>query len=345
MDFSLEQLADIVVTSVSRQETRLAEAPASIYVISGADIRRAGAVAAGGAAAGAEPAGGARRRPQLRHHRARLQFHLENKLLVLIDGRSVYSPLFSGVFWDMQDVLMEDIERIEVISGPGATIWGANAVNGVINIITRAAADTQGGLLVAGGGSQARSGALRYGGALGNGGHYRVYGQYTDAADTASEAGVDARNGWRRRQAGFRADWSGGAHDVTVSGDAYQGTLGAVQRRRIRGSPAPTCSAASTAGWPTAPSCACKPTSTIPNATARPTAPRSSTRSTSKRSTACASAPPQAGLGRRLPLQLGPDRKRPGAAVHAGRAQPALGQRVRAGRDRAARGAAPDRSA
>jgi iron complex outermembrane receptor protein len=228
VDFSLEQLADIVVTSVSRQETRLAEAPASIFIISGADIRRAGATSLPEAL---------RLAPNLQVARADARGYaitargfsstIENKLLVLIDGRSVYSPLFSGVFWDAQDVVMEDIERIEVISGPGATIWGANAVNGVINIITRAAGDTQGGLLVAGAGSEARSGALRYGGALGNGGHYRVYGQYSDVAGTRNEAGVSARNGMRRRQAGFRADWNGAVHDVTVSGDGYQGTLDA----------------------------------------------------------------------------------------------------------------------
>ena len=226
VDFSLEQLADIVVTSVSRQETRLAEAPASIYLISGAEIRRAGAMSLPEAL---------RLAPNLQVARADTRNYaitargfsstIENKLLVLIDGRSVYSPLFSGVFWDMQDVLMEDIERIEVISGPGATIWGANAVNGVINIITRPAADTLGGLLVAGGGAPGRSGALRYGGALGNGGHYRLYGQYADAADTINQAGRSAPNGLRRRQAGFRADWSGSTQDVTLSGDGYQGTL------------------------------------------------------------------------------------------------------------------------
>jgi iron complex outermembrane receptor protein len=235
VDFSLEQLADIVVTSVSRQETRLAEAPASIYIISGADIRRAGALSLPEAL---------RLAPNLQVARADARSYavtargfsstIENKLLVLIDGRSVYSPLFSGVFWDMQDVVMEDIERIEVISGPGATIWGANAVNGVINIITRAAADTQGGLLVAAGGNPARSGALRYGGALGNGGHYRVYGQHTDVAATSNEAGLSARNGLRRRQAGFRADWSGSTHDVTVSGDGYQGTLDAASAPATR---------------------------------------------------------------------------------------------------------------
>ncbi|MDB5919008.1 MAG: TonB-dependent receptor [Massilia sp.] len=226
VDFSLEELADIVVTSVSRQATRLAETPASITIISRADIRRSGALSLPEAL---------RLAPNLQVARADARNYaitargfsstLENKLLVLIDGRSVYSPLFSGVFWDMQDVVMEDIERIEVISGPGATIWGANAVNGVINIITRPAAETQGGLLVGAGGGPGRSGAVRYGGALGNGGHYRVYGQYAAAADTPNEAGVFGRNGLQRRQAGFRADWSGRSHDVTVSGDAYQGEL------------------------------------------------------------------------------------------------------------------------
>jgi iron complex outermembrane receptor protein len=235
VDFSLEQLSDIVVTSVSRQQTRLAEAPASIYSISGADIRRSGAASLPEAL---------RLAPNLQVARADARTWavtargfgstLENKLLVLIDGRSVYSPLFSGVFWDMQDVLMEDIERIEVISGPGATIWGANAVNGVINIITRSAGDTQGGLLVADAGNAARTGALRYGGKLGNGGHYRVYGQYNEGAGTESEAGGVRRTGWHRRQAGFRTDWSGGAHEVTFSGDAYDGMLGTLNGQDIR---------------------------------------------------------------------------------------------------------------
>jgi iron complex outermembrane receptor protein len=226
VDFSLEQLADIVVTSVSRQEARLAEVPASIAIISGADIRRSGAVTLPEAL---------RLAPNLQVARADTSNYaitargfsstIENKLLVLIDGRSVYSPLFSGVFWDMQDVVMEDIERIEVISGPGATIWGANAVNGVINIITRPAAETQGALLVAAGGAPGHSAAVRYGGALGNGGHYRIYGQYTDAADTSNGAGLAEQTGLQRRQAGFRADWNGRAIDVTLSGDAYQGQL------------------------------------------------------------------------------------------------------------------------
>src|SRR6185503_852620 len=103
-----------------------------------------------------------------------------NKLLVLIDGRSVYTPLFSGVFWDVQDVMLEDVERIEVISGPGGTLWGVNAVNGVINIITRSAKNTQGMLLAAGGGNQKAIAALRYGGEAGRHGDIRVYGKTFD---------------------------------------------------------------------------------------------------------------------------------------------------------------------
>lgn len=224
-DYSLEQLADIVVTSVARQETRLADAPASVYVIGGAEIRRSGAVTLPEAL---------RLAPNLQVARADVHDYaisargfgstLSNKLLVLIDGRSVYSPLFSGVFWDAQDVVMADIERIEVISGPGATIWGANAVNGVINIITRAAGDTQGGQLVVRGGGEGASGSLRHGGKLRNGGHYRVYAKALHRDGVASEGG-QAGSGWRRRQAGFRADWEPGGGSVTVSGDVYDGTM------------------------------------------------------------------------------------------------------------------------
>jgi iron complex outermembrane receptor protein len=225
-DYSLEQLSDIVVTSVSRQETRLADAPASVYVISGADIRRAGASTLPEAL---------RLAPVLQV--ARIDAHtyaigargfnstLANKLLVLIDGRNVYSPLFSGVFWDMQDVVISDIDRIEVITGPGATIWGANAVNGVINIITRAARDTQGGQLVARGSDAGRSASLRYGARLAGGGYYRAYAKTTSLADTEDEDASAWGGAWHRAQAGFRADWEDEARTLTVSGDAYQGKL------------------------------------------------------------------------------------------------------------------------
>jgi iron complex outermembrane receptor protein len=225
-DFSLEQLSDIVVTSVSRQETSLADAPSSVYVISGAEIRRAGATTLPEAL---------RLAPVLQV--ARIDAHtyavgargftsrLANKLLVLIDGRNVYSPLFSGVFWDMQDVVMADIDRIEVITGPGATIWGANAVNGVINIITRAASDTQGGQLVARASDAGRSASLRYGGRAGGGGHYRAYAKVSSLGDTGNEDGSTWGGAWHRAQAGFRFDWEGAARALTVSGDAYHGRL------------------------------------------------------------------------------------------------------------------------
>ena len=148
-----------------------------------------------------------------------------NKLLVLIDGRSVYTPLFSGVYWDVQDVLLEDIERIEVIRGPGASLWGANAVNGVINVITKKAAATQGFLATGGGGNEERGfTGFRFGGALGDALHYRVYGKYFDRADSALPAGGQADDGWSSERAGFRVDWEPpGAHRLTLQGDSYEG--------------------------------------------------------------------------------------------------------------------------
>jgi iron complex outermembrane receptor protein len=120
-----------------------------------------------------------------------------NKVLVLIDGRSVYSPSFSGVFWDMVDVPLENIERIEVIRGPGGTVWGANAVNGVINIITKSAGATAGGLISAGTGSEDRADALvQYGGQIGQNGDYRVFGRFFDIGNSVFPDGQQAADGW-----------------------------------------------------------------------------------------------------------------------------------------------------
>ena len=144
-DLSLEQLSDIVVTSASRREQRVVDAPWSIYVITSEDIRRSGVRTLPEAL---------RLAPNLQVARADANQYaitargfgnvLANKLLVMIDGRTVYSPLFSGVFWEARDVMLEDVERIEVLDGPQTTLWGTNAVNGVINVITRSASATQG---------------------------------------------------------------------------------------------------------------------------------------------------------------------------------------------------------
>jgi iron complex outermembrane receptor protein len=225
-DLSLEELANIQVTSVSRRPESLSNAASSIFVITGADIRRAGVTTLPEAL---------RLAPNLQVARVDARNYavtargfssaFENKLLVLVDGRTVYSPLFSGVFWDVQDVVLEDVERIEVISGPGATLWGANAVNGVINVITRSASSTQGTLISAAAGKDERNGAVRYGGALANGGHYRVYGKYAANDDLRAENGATGFTGWRRQQAGFRADWDGEGRNATVQGDIYDASL------------------------------------------------------------------------------------------------------------------------
>src|SRR5712675_3482316 len=161
-DLSLEELSNIQITSVSKRAERLSDAPASVFVITGDEIRRSGATSLPEAL---------RLAPNLQVARASangwaisargFNSASANKLLVLIDGRSVYSPLFSGVFWDVQDLMLEDIDRIEVISGPGGTLWGTNAVNGVINVITRSAKNTQGGLAAVGGGNREAEAALR----------------------------------------------------------------------------------------------------------------------------------------------------------------------------------------
>lgn len=225
-DLSLEQLGNIEVTSVSRRAERLADAPASIFVITGEDIRRAGVTSLPEAL---------RLAPNLQVARTNANSYaisargfnntIGNKLLVLIDGRTVYTPLFSGVFWNAQDVMLEDVERIEVISGPGATLWGANAVNGVINVITRPARDTQGGLLAMGAGNLEHAGAFRYGGKFGADGHYRIYGKGFDQQNSERANGVSVQDGWKKGQAGFRADWGGASRNFTLQGDLYSGDL------------------------------------------------------------------------------------------------------------------------
>ena len=220
-DLSLEQLSSVVVSSVSGRAEPLSGALGSIYVISGEDIRRSGATSIPEAL---------RLAPNLQVARAGALGYaitargfngtLANKLLVLMDGRSIYTPTFSGVFWEAQDVFLDDIERIEVISGPGGVLWGANAVNGVINIITRSSASTRGTLAGAGAGTREAGAFARYGGGLANG-SFRVYAKRWRWEDLEDQRGVERRDGWDRLQAGFRADWGGSREAFTVQGDVY----------------------------------------------------------------------------------------------------------------------------
>ena len=226
VDMSLEELSNIEVTSVSRRLERLADAPASIYVITREDIRRSGATSLPEALRLAPNLQVARVNSSAYAISARgFNNSIGNKLLVLIDGRTVYTPLFSGVFWDAQDVFLEDIEQIEVISGPGGTLWGTNAVNGVISVTTRPARDTPGALATVGAGNAKRGAAARYGTALGANGHLRFYGKFFDRDHTVRADGSPVSDAWDKGQAGFRADWDGGARSFTLQGDAYHADL------------------------------------------------------------------------------------------------------------------------
>lgn len=225
---SLEQLLNLEVTSVSRRGEKLSTAPAAIHVITGDEIRRVGATSIPEAL---------RLSPGLEV--GRVDAHnwavsargfndpFANKLLVLMDGRSSYTPLFSGVYWDVQDTMLEDIDRIEVVRGPGATLWGANAVNGVINVMTKSARDTQGTLISAGGGTEESAlAAGRYGGQLSEHGFYRIYGKYNVRDSSVLPDGTTANDRWQMGRGGFRYDWEPPQQDhLTVQGDFYSGQL------------------------------------------------------------------------------------------------------------------------
>ncbi len=224
-ELSLEQLMDIEVTSVAKKEQTVWETAAAIYVITQEEIRRSGVTSIPEAL---------RLAPGVTVSRIDANSWaigvrgfgsgLSRSVLVLIDGRSVYTPLFAGVYWEVQDTLLEDIDRIEVIRGSGGTLWGANAVNGVINIITKSATETQGLLATAGAGSEEKGfGGFRYGGKIGQDFSYRVYGKgfRRDAQFTPHLSDADD---WQMGQGGFRTDWNlGERNKLTVQGDIYKG--------------------------------------------------------------------------------------------------------------------------
>ncbi|HVU47020.1 MAG TPA: TonB-dependent receptor [Terracidiphilus sp.] len=225
---SLEQLSKVEITTVAKAQETVLKTPAAVYVITQDDIRRSGATSLPEAlrlAPGVEVA-----RIDADHWSVAIRGfagQFSKSLLVLIDGRSAYTPLFSGVYWDAQNVMLDDVDRIEVIRGPGGTIWGANAVNGVINIITKSAKDTNGIDSTLGGGNVDQgTGSLRYGATTSRGFSYRLY---SLGAMRGPEYHPDGENfdDWRMGQIGFRTDWTGGSKDsYTVHGDLYRGQSG-----------------------------------------------------------------------------------------------------------------------
>lgn len=223
-NLSFEQLSQIQITSVSKREEKLSEVAAAVYVITSEDIRRSGVlsipealrlapgmqVARVGSSSWAIDSRGA-------------LSPVADRMLVLMDGRSVYDSFFSGIYWDTKDYLLADVDRIEVIRGPGGTIWGANAVNGVVNVISKSARNTQGLLLEGGGGTEEQGfGGARYGFKINDQAYGRVYAKYDTHDDLLTTTGAAANDHWRSTRGGFRTDWEPGVENqYTVQGDFY----------------------------------------------------------------------------------------------------------------------------
>lgn len=226
---SLEQLMNMKVTSVSKRPEKLSRTPAAIYVITQEDIERSGARNIPDLlrmVPGVDVA-------QVNADRWAISIRgfndlYSDKVLVLIDGRAVYTPIYSGVYWDQIDVPLNDIDRIEVIRGPGGTIWGANAMNGVINIITKSAQETQGATVIAGAGSaETTDDEMQYGGKIGKKGYYRVFGHYANYGSLESANHQSDSDAWQLWHSGFRADLnSSGKNSVTAEGDLYSTDAG-----------------------------------------------------------------------------------------------------------------------
>lgn len=240
VDLSIEELLNVEVTSVSKKKERKQDAAAAIYVLTQEDIRRSGATNIPDllrTVPGLEVAKLTASQWSVTSRGFGGRF--ANKLLVLIDGRSIYTPLYSGVYWEGQEVMLEDVDRIEVIRGPGGTLWGTNAVNGVINIVTKPAGETQ-GLLISGGAGTEERGFVnsRWGDSIGDDAHYRLYvrGFVRDAG--GDNAGLDADDGWSNIQGGFRTDWQLSPDDkLTIQGDVRDLNLDQVVTRAILDDP------------------------------------------------------------------------------------------------------------
>ncbi|WP_020581595.1 TonB-dependent receptor plug domain-containing protein [Endozoicomonas elysicola] len=226
LSLSLEEVMTLEVTSVSRKKQRLMDSAAAVYVVTQEDIRRSGAKTIPDALRMVPGVQVAQMNSNTWSISARgFNYVFANKLLVMMDGRTLYTPEFGGVNWDVQDTLMEDIDRIEVIRGPGAALWGANAVNGVINIITKAANETQGSLLTLGAGSEEKLyGSFRHGGHLSEGAHYRAFFKTFKRDGLANSDGSDAEDDWEISRAGFRVDWEKDSENqITLDGAVFDG--------------------------------------------------------------------------------------------------------------------------
>lgn len=216
--FSLEDLMAVEVVTASKRSERASEAAAAVFVLTRDDISRSGAVTIADALRLVPGVNVAQINANSWAVTVRgFNSRFSNKLLVMIDGRSVYTPLFSGTLWDQQNIVLEDIQRIEVVRGPGGALWGANAVNGVINIITRSSRDTQGVLAKVSGGDEYEAEALlRVGGKIGENGAYRVYGKFESFDSNETAANVDANDDWRNFRGGFRTDFDLSARDTLM---------------------------------------------------------------------------------------------------------------------------------
>ncbi len=226
--FSIEELMNIKVTSVNKKSQRLSDSAAAVFVITRDEIRRSGITNIPDALRMVPGVNVARIDSNKWAVNCRgFNSRFSPSLQVLVDGRSVYTPSFSGVYWEVTDVLLEDVDRIEVIRGPGATVWGSNAVNGVINIITRSSRDTQGGFVQASLGTVEKNmAAVRYGDTIGKDISWRLYAQHRDRDEFERVSGEDAGDDWMMNQAGFRMDAGLTPSDsVTLQGDVYNGHI------------------------------------------------------------------------------------------------------------------------
>lgn len=227
-ELSIEELGRIQVTTVSKRPEAAGSTPAAIYVITNEDIRRSGATSLPEALRLAPNLLVARRNAAAYAISARgfNSFEAANKLLVLIDGRSVYTALHGGVFWDQEHVPLDNIARIEVVSGPGGALWGANAFNGVVNVVTKNAADTTGVLVDGFAGAPDQGATAQVGAALGENAAFRVYGHGVRRGETVDAMGDGRNDDWSGWQTGFRLDWSPGEYEISANGALYENDIG-----------------------------------------------------------------------------------------------------------------------